>query len=181
MKKVLLTVLALSLLHGSNIEAKRKYEGTLSFSVTDRREVITRNIGGNLLLRVKRARSVTQEYFGWDVEVVRKPSDANSLNLLYHSTKWHGPYPSQVYAWHVGAMLFRDERELEVRGEPCLVKIVLVDPVVEGEGWDRRFISGKIKVTWKRKSEGYAPPGNGTRPTADTQAVKYLRRLGAAG
>ena len=81
MKKALLTVLTFSLLSGWNIEAKRKYEGTLSFSVTDRREVMTRNIGENLLLRVKRVRSVTQELFGWDVEVMRKPFNTYSSNL----------------------------------------------------------------------------------------------------
>ena len=67
-----------------------------------------------------------------------------------------GPHPSQVYAWHVGARLFRNERELEVRGHPYVVSIVLVDPVVEGEGLDRRFISGKIKVSWRRQVAGCA-------------------------
>ena len=67
-----------------------------------------------------------------------------------------GPHPSQVYAWHVGARLFRNERELEVRGYPYVVSIVLVDPVVEGEGLDRRFISGKIKVSWRRQFRGDA-------------------------
>ncbi len=39
------------------------------------------------------------------------------------------------------------ERELEVRGHSYAVRIVLVNPVADGEGLDRRFISGKITVS----------------------------------
>jgi hypothetical protein len=50
--------------------------------------------------------------------------------------------------------LFRDERELEVRGHSYRVRIVLLNPVVEGEGLDRRFISGTILVSWRRQIGG---------------------------
>ncbi len=159
MRKPLFILFAALLISDGSLRAKQKPNGTLSFSVIDNRKVIARGIDENLLLRAVKASSLKQADFGWDVEVVEKSSNESSfLNLLYHSPQWHGPHPSQVYAWHVGARLFRDERELEVRGHPYVVSIVLVNPVVEGEGLDRMFISGKIKVSWRRQVAGVTPP-----------------------
>ena len=152
MRKPLFLLFAAWLICVGSLEAKQKPSGRLSFSVIDRRKVIARDIDENLLLRVVKASSIKQQDVGWDVEVVERSYNKSSFqNLLYHSRQWHGPYPSQVYAWHVGARLFRDERELVVRGHPYAVSIVLVNPVVEGEGLNRRFISGKIEVSWRRQ------------------------------
>ena len=149
--KAPLMILSALMLHGWHVEAKQKYRGALSFSVLDKRAIITHSIDEHLLLRVRRARSVSQEYFGWQVEAVRRPVKANSPDLLSPGRGWHGPYPSEVLAWHVGAHLFRDERELKVRGYPYVVRIALIDPVVAGEDSDRRFVSGRIRVSWRRK------------------------------
>jgi hypothetical protein len=149
MKKPLLAILATILLSGLNLEATQKHAGSLTFDVKDEREVITRTIDKDLVLRVERADSVAQKHFGWDIQVIRKPFNVNSSNLLYHSREWHGPYPSQVYAWHVAKKYFRNERELNVRGYPYEVKIILANPVVGGDG--SSFVSGKIKIIWKRK------------------------------
>lgn len=137
------------LLPGLNTRATQKHGGSLTFDVGDKRELITRKIGKDLMLRVERVDGVGQERFGWDVEVLQKPFDVNSSNLLYHSLEWHGPYPAQVYAWHVAKKYFPNERELEVRGYPYEVKIMLVNPVVTTDG--SSFVSGKIKIVWKRK------------------------------
>ena len=166
MRKPLFILFAALLICAGSLEAKQKPSGRLSFSVIDRRKVIAREIGENLLLRVMKASSIKQQDFGWNVEVVEKTSNKSSFrNLLYHSPQWHGPHPSQVYAWHVGARLFRDERELEVRGHSYVVRIVLVNLVVEGEGLDRRFISGKILVSWRRHVGG-APANKALQLTA---------------
>jgi hypothetical protein len=150
MNRFSLTFLAVLVLGGLNLEAKQRYAGKLTFDVRDKRELITRSISKDLLLRVKRVRSARQEYFGWDVEVVRKPIEANSSNLLYHSKEWHGPYPSQVDAWQVATKYFPNQRELDVRGYPYEVKLILIDPVVEGAG--ESFVSGSIQILWRRKS-----------------------------
>jgi hypothetical protein len=155
MRKPLFILFAALLISGGSLKAKQKPNGTLSFSVIDSRKIIAREIDENLLLRVVKASSLKQTDFGWEVEVVEKSSNESSRpNLLYDSPQWHGPHPSQVYAWHVGARLFRDERELKVRGQSYVVTIVLVNPVVEGESLDRRFISGKIKVSWTKQVAG---------------------------
>ena len=125
--------------------------GTLTFDVTDGRRVITRAMGGNLLLRVVKEKSVSQEHYGWRVEVVRQPYRRTSRNLLYHSRRTLGAHPSQVYAWHVATAEFPNERELDVWGYPITVRVTLIDPTVEGVGVDARFASGAIKITWGHK------------------------------
>ena len=151
MKKALLAILAVLLLNGLNTEATQKRGGSLTFDVGDERKVITRSIDKHLLLRVVRVDSGTQGDFSRDIQVVRKPFHINSSNLLYHSREWHGPYPSQVDAWQVAKEYFPNERKLDVRGYPYEVKIILIDPVVAGD--EPSFVSGKIKIIWKRKLE----------------------------
>jgi hypothetical protein len=130
--------------------------------VRDKREVITRSIDKELLLRIERADRLAQEPVGWDIQVVRKPFAVDSSNLLYHSVEWHGPYPSQVEAWHVARKYFPNERELEVRGYPYQVKIILINPIVAGDG--SSFVSGEIKIIWKRKLNAL-PPNKLLHPT----------------
>ena len=135
-------VVTLLMLHVCNL-ATTKSRGALTFDVTDKRKVITKNIDRDLLLRVEKVGS------GWDVKAVRKPYNPNSShNLLYHSREWHGPYPSQVEAWQVTERYFPNVRELNVRGYSYLVKIALINPIVENGG----FVSGTIRISWKRKS-----------------------------
>lgn len=133
--------------------------GTLTFDVTDRRGVITRDMGGRLLLRVVKEKSVSQEHYGWRVEVVRQPYRRSSRNLLYHSRRTLGAHPSQVYAWHVTSAEFPNERELDVWGYPVAVRVTLIDPAAEGRGADGRFVSGTIKITWGRKEKGSRAAG----------------------
>ena len=89
----------------------RRSVSLLAFNVTDGRRVITRDMGRGLLLRVVKERSVSQEHYGWRVEVVPKPYRQSSRNLLYHSRRTLGAHPSQVYAWHVTSGQFPNERE----------------------------------------------------------------------
>jgi hypothetical protein len=120
----------------------------LTFDVTDGRKVITRDMGGGLLLRVVKERSVNQEHYGWRVEVVRKPYRRSSRNLLYHSRRTLGAHPSQVYAWHVTSNQFPNDRELDVLGRPIRVRVELINAVAEGDGPDSRFVSGEVRITW---------------------------------
>jgi hypothetical protein len=123
----------------------------MSFRLTDKRRVITRDIGGGLLLRVVKERSTSQQDFGWRVEVVRKPYLRSSRNLLYHSRRTLGAHPSQVYAWHVTTGEFPNVRVLGVWGRPVNIRIELIDPVAEGVGPDGKFVSGEIRISWEEK------------------------------
>lgn len=164
MIKVLLLILSIqftSLISMAQNGVAGQRDGTLTFSVTDERKVITREMGGRLLLRVVKERSVSQEHYGWRVEVVRKPYRRSSHNLLYHSRRTLGAHPSQVYAWHVISGEFPNERALEAWGYPVTVRVTLINPTAEGSGSDARFVSGTIKITWERKEKG-ARVRNGT-------------------
>ncbi|HYG09652.1 MAG TPA: hypothetical protein VD835_06740 [Pyrinomonadaceae bacterium] len=161
MKKVLLLIAIV--LCGGSIGFAQTVDGGqpgggLAFDVTDGRKVITRDMGRGLLLRVVKERSVSQEHYGWRVEVVRKPYRSSSRNLLYHSRRTLGAHPSQIYAWHVTSGEFPNERALEVWGYPVTVRVTLINPVAEGAGPDGRFVSGTLKITWERKEKGRARP-----------------------
>lgn len=170
-----LCILALILFGGAGAPAQPRTAGQAGgevvFGVTDARKVITREMGGNLLLRVVKESSAGQEHFGWRVEVVRKPYRRGARNLLYHSRRTLGAHPSQVYAWHVTTNHFPNERELEVWGRPVAVRVELLNPVAEGTGPEGRFVSGDIRITWGRKpragrAEGRGPaPGGAVRTT----------------
>jgi hypothetical protein len=155
MIKVLLliaSILFMSAISTAQSRAAGERGGLLTFSLTDGRKVIARDMGRGLLLRVVKERSVSQEHYGWRVEVVRKPYRRSSRNLLYHSRRTLGAHPSQVYAWHVTSAEFPNERALEVLGYPVTVRVTLINPVAEGAGADGRFVSGTIRITWERTS-----------------------------
>ena len=148
MRKIFVIAVAAFLLNAFPGEAGQKPSAANSFSfdVTDGRSAIYRDISKELALRV------VKDGMGWNVQVTRKPiSQKSSWNLLYHSLEWHGPYPSQVYAWHITDRYFRNERTLDVRGYPYEVRIVLVKPVVECEGPGAQFNSGRVRIFWRRK------------------------------
>jgi hypothetical protein len=56
-----------------------------------------------------------------------------------------------VSLWQVAEKYFPNARELDVQGYRYELKIVLVKPVVEGTDFDSRFVSGMVKVSWRRK------------------------------
>jgi hypothetical protein len=146
-RKVCIIYLITLLLVGSNAMAQLRSDESLSFNLTDKRDMITHDINGNILLRVIKDKSG----LGWDVQVVKKPINLNSLNLLYHSLDWHGPYPSQIYAWHVAKKYFPNERYLQIRGYPYDVIISLTNASVDGYGNNLRFVSGSVTISWKRR------------------------------
>lgn len=154
MKKLslfLTIILCLCSVNFAQTPGAKPTDKALLFDLTDARKIITRDMDGNLLLRIVKERSVSQEHFGWRVEVVRKPYRPSSVNLLYHSRRTLGAHPSHVYAWHVTQGHFPNSRELEVRGRPLTVLVELLEPLAQGDGADAKFVSGRIRITWVRK------------------------------
>lgn len=153
MRKYSLFIFILMLLFGAqNIKAQNNQSNTLLIDVTSNQKLISRSIDKNLLLRVVKESSVSQKNFGWRLEVIRKPYSVNSANLVYHKKMATGSDPSQIYAWHISDNYFPNEREIKVRGYRLAVKIELINCHTEGSGPDARFISGKVKVSWRSKS-----------------------------
>jgi hypothetical protein len=106
---------------------------------------IRKSINPNLVL------IVYPEEDGWDVEVVKKSPTDPGYNLLYHSDQWHGPYPTQVYAWQIAEDYFGNSRWLCVQGYPVEVHILLLDPKVVKKGDEFVFQSGRLIVEWYKR------------------------------
>ena len=117
----------------------------IRFSVTDTTALFERPLGSDLRIRVRR-----EHPMGWVVTATSERPGDDPPNLLYHSPSWHGPYPTDVFAWSYRSRLFPDERVLPVRGHPYEVRIRLIDCRTSSTGDDATFESGTIEVSWRR-------------------------------
>lgn len=88
---------------------------------------------------------------GWDVEVAKRKPAGPAYNLLYHSDEWHGPYETQVYAWHIAKEYFDNSRWLCVKGYPVEVHILIKEPKVVKSGEEFVFQSGTLIVEWFKR------------------------------
>ena len=95
----------------------------LRFPVTDTTALFERALGGDLLVQVRREVDAYGAPGGWYLTVVRRPAQPDSPNLLYHSRSWHGPYPTDVFAWIHAQQYFPDERFLPVYGYPYELRV----------------------------------------------------------
>jgi hypothetical protein len=131
--------------------SKQSSDSSISINVNDPREKVSANINDKLLLQISRINNVDIDNRDWEVSVLEKPVQPNSENLLYHSDKWHGPYPTDVYAWSFKEKRFPDNRLLSVRGYNYNVQIELIDCSTIGSGAQIKFKDGTVKVTWTQK------------------------------
>jgi hypothetical protein len=127
--------------------------GSVSLDVLDARSSVTEKLGHDLLLQIRKEAGADGPV-GWTVEVTRR---GHAGNLLYHSRQWHGPHPSQVYAWSEAARLWPARRELAVRGRPWRVTVSCEGCVVRGEGPSATFLKGVLCVSWARTVDEGAP------------------------
>lgn len=118
-------------------------DGAIELPLPYRGDEVRRQIGEKLLLVARRGSDE-----GLDIEAVEAPAGPDSVNLLYHSEKWHGPYPTQVYAWHVARGYFPDSRWLCVRGYPTEVHVTIEQPKVKEVGDVAIFQGGTLVVAW---------------------------------
>jgi hypothetical protein len=106
---------------------------------------VERSITRDLRLEARR------EGNGWDIAVVAA-NDTFAENLLYHSREWHGPYPTQVYAWSEAEHYFGEgERIVPVRGYPWVVRLRCEGCKTEGTGETAHFTAGMLHVAWERR------------------------------
>src|SRR5919205_4456464 len=90
------------------------YQVMVRFPVTDTSAVFERPLGSKLMVQVHREVDAHGESGGWTIAVVRQPPGPDRRNLLYHSWAWHGPYPTDLFAWIHEAGYYPDERILAV-------------------------------------------------------------------
>ena len=129
-------------------QPRRGEPSAITVDLLDDRRVVNRVINPDLLLRLENT-SAGNEHQGWQVEVLRRPVNIDSRNLVYQAP--HGPDPSDVEAWHVAEHQFPNERLVDVKGYPITIRIRLIDPRISGRGPDARFVSGRLRVSWGRR------------------------------
>jgi hypothetical protein len=145
----------------------------IRFTVSDTSAVFERPLEPALLLRVRREPSM-----GWTVTVIPRSSRLDRPNLLYHNRSWHGPYPSEVFAWSHQSQCSPDKRVLLVYRHPYEVRIRLIDCRTSGTGQHVVFESGEIEVAWRRAPLRYPVRFNKRlRETADRLNARSARSI----
>ena len=123
----------------------------IRFPVVDTTPLFEHPLDATLVIRVFRQVDAESRHMGWWVAVMRVPIEhGNFFNLLYHSRSWHGPYPTDVFAWHYGTGRFPDERILPVYGYPYELRVRCPGCAIAGSGPDVHFIDGVVEVGWRR-------------------------------
>ena len=127
-----------------------RFATALRFPVTDTTRLFEHPLDSLLVIRVFRQVDAHSRHMGWWVAVIRTPTERGSFNLLYHSRSWHGPYLTDLYAWHFGQTRFPDERILPVHGYPYELRVQCLGCETEGKDQDARFTRGVVEVGWRR-------------------------------
>jgi hypothetical protein len=136
-----------------------RFTPALRFSVTDTTRLFEVRLDSTLVVRVSRQVDSESRHIGWRVAVMRTPIErGNLLNLLYHSRYWHGPYPTDLFAWHWGQTRFPEERILPVYGYPYKLRVRCPGCETAGQGADIRFTRGVVEVGWRRLSRPNRDP-----------------------
>jgi hypothetical protein len=129
---------------------KARFATALSFPVTDTTRMFEYPLDSLLVIRVFRQVDAESRHMGWWVAVMRTPTDRGGFNLLYHSRSWHGPYPTDLYAWHWAKTRFPNERILPVHGYPYEVRVRCHGCETGGEEQGAHFTEGVVEVGWRR-------------------------------
>lgn len=131
----------------------------LSFPVVDTASVHEAKLGDRLVVRALHERDAAGTSMGWYVAVHQLPVRAESRNLLYHSLAWHGPYPSDVFAWIHREHYYPDDRTLSVYGWPWDVRLVCRDCDVAGDSTRVHFVTGTLEIGVRRLARDNPSPG----------------------
>ncbi|NNG16083.1 MAG: hypothetical protein HKM89_06340 [Gemmatimonadales bacterium] len=128
-----------------------RFTAVIRFPVTDTTPLFEHPLDSTLVIRVFRQVDAELRHMGWWVAVMRTPVESGTFfNLLYHSKYWHGPYPTDLYAWHFGKTRFPDERILPVHGYPYELRVRCPGCKTRGQGPDVHFTEGMVEVGWRR-------------------------------
>ncbi len=121
-----------------------------TFPVTDTVPVRAASIGAGLVLRVRREADAHGSHMGWSVAVYRDPVRPESRNLLYASLYFHGPHPSDLFAWHRQQRYFPDERILPVYRYPKEIRIACIGCEIAGDSTLVHYTAGSVEIGWRR-------------------------------
>jgi len=125
----------------------------VTVELTDERQLVELDLDSTLVLRVVNVPHADVPSMGWMVEVMRKPVDLESPNLLYHSRYFHGPYPTDFLAWSTREQYFPDSRILEVYETDYEIRGELLEPETTLVGETAVFTRGRLAVSYRRRGD----------------------------
>jgi len=134
------------------------FREVVSFPVTDTTASHVIPLGSALVLRVMQERTAAGISLGWYLTVEQQPVNATRRNLLYHSLAWHGPYPTDVFAWIHEEQYYPDDRTLNVYGWPYDVRVVCRKCAAEGEKGEAHFTAGTLVIAVRHLSHANPAP-----------------------
>ncbi|HET8759769.1 MAG TPA: hypothetical protein VFN94_01780 [Nitrospiria bacterium] len=158
MRRCCLLILLASVAWSTTPAAGEPRDQTLRIDVTDSRREITQAIDATLTLRIVRVPHERAPHFGWEIQVVDRPTRGRGTNLLRPQTFSGGPHPSDVLAWLSRDRHFPDDRVLIVPGQPYEIRIRLIDCRTEQIGDAVSFVSGHVEISWRRLDLAALPP-----------------------
>lgn len=126
------------------------FQALLNFPVTDTTALFERPLGAALVVQVHRELDVNRTPGGWYVAVVRRRGGPEQPNLLYHSRSWHGPYPTDLFAWIHAERYYPDERLLPVYEYPYELRLRCKACTTVGSGAGAQFTGGTVEIAWRR-------------------------------
>jgi hypothetical protein len=126
------------------------FRPVFAFPVTDTVSQRVAGIGAGLVVRVRSEADAHGTHMGWSIGVYREPVGPESRNLLYASNYFHGPHPSDLFAWHRVQHFFPDERILPVYRYPREIRIACVGCQIAGDSSLVHFTSGSVEIGWRR-------------------------------
>ncbi len=127
-----------------------RYQVLLRFAVTDTMPLLERALGQALLVQVRREVDAHGSPGGWYISVVRQPAGPQRTNLLYQSLSWHGPYPTDLFAWIHEERYSPDERILPVYDYPYELRLRCAGCETVKTASGVRFSAGMVEVGWRR-------------------------------
>jgi hypothetical protein len=126
------------------------YHVLLRFPVTDTTSLFERVLSRALLVQVRREVDAHGVAGGWYIAVIRQPTGPESRNLLDHSWAWHGPYPTDLFAWIHEEGYDPDERILPVYDYPYELRLRCEACVTAKTIRGVEFTTGMVEVGWRR-------------------------------
>jgi hypothetical protein len=127
------------------------------FPVSDTVALRKSSLEHGLLLTIHWERTARGAPLGWYVSVTDPGGERPERNLLFRRLAWHGPYPTDLFAWHHRLGYSPDERVLPVYGFPLELRVACERCQVTGDSSEARFVAGEVSVGWRRLSTANPP------------------------
>ena len=153
-------LLLLPRLLAGQIPDTASFQRIWQFPVDDTVRLRSSSLDSSLTVELHRELDVHGTSMGWYLSVVASSGSEEHYNLLFHSLAWHGPYPTDLFAWIHRDQFFPDQRVLPVFGYPYELRLTCQKCAVAGDSTLVHFVAGTVLVEWRRLARANPPPSH---------------------